>query len=34
MRALRECDQLTSSNNLRLSFHPGQFVVVNSTNPR
>ncbi|MBK9093624.1 MAG: hypothetical protein IPM84_12805 [Anaerolineae bacterium] len=30
---LRECGQFAGSNNLRLSFHPGQFVVLNSPNP-
>lgn len=30
----RECGRFASSNNLRLSFHPSQFVVLNSPNPQ
>ena len=30
----RECGLFARSNNLRLSFHPDQFVVLNSPNPR
>jgi len=30
----RECGRFASANNLRLSFHPDQFVVLNSPNPR
>jgi len=30
----RECGRFARSNNLRLSFHPDQFVVINSPNPQ
>lgn len=30
----RACDQFVRANNLRLSFHPDQFVVLNSPNPQ
>jgi UV DNA damage endonuclease len=30
----RECGRFARSNNLRLSFHPDQFVVLNSPNPQ
>ena len=30
----RECGRLARSNHLRLSFHPDQFVVLNSPNPQ
>lgn len=30
----RECGAFARSNNLRLSFHPDQFVVLNSPNPK
>jgi UV DNA damage endonuclease len=30
----RECGRFSRANNLRLSFHPDQFVVLNSPNPQ
>jgi UV DNA damage endonuclease len=30
----RECGRFARANNLRLSFHPDQFVILNSPNPR
>ena len=30
----RECGEYARQNNIRLSFHPDQFVVLNSPNPR
>ena len=30
----RECGEFARSNNIRLSFHPDQFVVLNSPNPK
>jgi UV DNA damage endonuclease len=34
MARFRECGQFARANHLRLSFHPDQFVVLNSPNPR
>lgn len=33
IRRFRECGEFASANNLRLSFHPDQFVVLNSPTP-
>lgn len=30
----RECGRFARSNHMRLSFHPDQFVVLNSPNPQ
>ena len=34
MARFQECGQYARDNNLRLSFHPDQFVVLNSPNPQ
>lgn len=34
MARFRECGRFARANHLRLSFHPDQFVVLNSPNPR